>query len=109
MWAAVGYPGVDYATALNMTFLQAYDYPPFLLALGFSAVGVCVGAGIEACVRRVRGLEYPEFSLKASDAIEGAEGLPLEVGKGEERGDTGGEREAEPLSQDIKGGGASEL
>ena len=64
-WSAVGFPGVDYGAALQTTFLVSYDYPPFLLALGFSIVGVGLGAAIEAVVRKVRHLEYPEYSLHA--------------------------------------------
>ena len=78
-WSAVGFPGVDYATALSTTFLVSYDYPPFLLALGFSIVGVGLGAAIEAVVRKVRHLEYPEYSLHAP-AVNGEAEMPLEDG-----------------------------
>ncbi|GJP78331.1 hypothetical protein CLOP_g8651 [Closterium sp. NIES-67] len=56
-------PGESYVDALSRTFLDAYDYPPFLLALGFSAVGMTVGAGVEAVVRYCWRIEYSPYVL----------------------------------------------
>ncbi|CAI5967890.1 unnamed protein product [Closterium sp. NIES-65] len=36
-------PGETYVESLARTFLDAYDYPPYLIAVGFSAVGMAVG------------------------------------------------------------------
>ncbi|CAI5967022.1 unnamed protein product, partial [Closterium sp. NIES-65] len=35
-------PGETYVESLARTFLDAYDYPPYLIAVGFSAVGMAV-------------------------------------------------------------------
>ncbi|CAI7856434.1 unnamed protein product [Closterium sp. NIES-54] len=56
-------PGETYVESLARTFLDAYDYPPYLIAVGFSAVGMAVGAGIEWVVRCYCRLEYPAYDL----------------------------------------------
>ena len=88
-WAKVAYPPeMPYSEALWNVFFYAYDYPPFLLAFGFSLVGIALGAGIEAVVRHVWKLEYPEFNLKPIEANGGEGAAVLEEGKGEEYGDS---------------------
>lgn len=57
--------GVTYADALQVTFLKAYDYPPFLLALGFSLAGMALGALLEFVFRSVLRLDYPYYDLAA--------------------------------------------
>ncbi|CAI5932331.1 unnamed protein product [Closterium sp. NIES-64] len=64
---------MSYSDSLYQVFLFAYDYPPFLMALGFSFYGMLVGAGLEAVLRMALKLEYPEFDL-------GAEELPVVQG-----------------------------
>ncbi|CAI5503874.1 unnamed protein product [Closterium sp. Naga37s-1] len=52
VWAkAQQHPGETYVESLARTFLDAYDYPPYLIAVGISAVGMAVGAGLEWLVR----------------------------------------------------------
>ena len=65
-WAKVkAKEGESYSSALHTVFLVAYDYPPFLLALGFSIVGMALGALLEFLARRVvpGWREYPFYDL----------------------------------------------
>ncbi|CAI5475751.1 unnamed protein product [Closterium sp. Yama58-4] len=66
---------MSYSDSLYQVFLNAYDYPPFLMALGFSFFGMLVGAGMEAVVRMALKLEYPEFDLGSEElpVVEGGE------------------------------------
>ena len=100
-WAKVAYPDMPYSEALWNVFLYAYDYPPFLLALGFSIVGIALGAGIEAVVRHVWKLEYPEFSLKPVEATGGESAAVLEEGKGKEYRDSSKNAEVDGDSDEL--------
>ncbi|GJP42579.1 hypothetical protein CLOM_g2130 [Closterium sp. NIES-68] len=66
----VNQTGMTYCDALYDVFLNAYDYPPFLMALAFSMVGMVVGAGLEAVVRMGMRWEYPEYDLGAPEEME---------------------------------------
>ncbi|CAI5519513.1 unnamed protein product [Closterium sp. Naga37s-1] len=61
---------MSYSDSLYQVFLFAYDYPPFLMALGFSVTGMVVGAGFEAVARVVLKKEYPEFDLGSEELPE---------------------------------------
>eukprot|EP00271_Cylindrocystis_brebissonii_P017895 TRINITY_DN4869_c0_g1_i1.p1 TRINITY_DN4869_c0_g1~~TRINITY_DN4869_c0_g1_i1.p1 ORF type:complete len:561 (+),score=86.00 TRINITY_DN4869_c0_g1_i1:264-1946(+) len=90
--------GQSYSSALHDTFLINYDWPPFMLAIGFSIVGIVVGAVLEMLFRLAVPAcrEYPYFDLRAPndtdalidgeerrEAIEGGDG---EYTAGHERG-----------------------
>ncbi|KAG0300212.1 hypothetical protein BGZ98_009363 [Dissophora globulifera] len=47
------------ADGLHYTFIEAYDWPQFLLPLVFSFIGVLVGCVIEGGIRKAFGLAYP--------------------------------------------------
>lgn len=63
--------GIKYSTALHDIFLVSYDYPPFLLALGFSLVGMTLGAALEFLFRRFVPAfrEYPYFDLAKDEDV----------------------------------------
>ncbi|KAF9926486.1 hypothetical protein FBU30_003957 [Linnemannia zychae] len=44
---------------LQYVFIQAYDWPSFVLPLIFSGIGVMIAAYIEGLIRKALGLEYP--------------------------------------------------
>ncbi|KAK9811347.1 hypothetical protein WJX72_002216 [[Myrmecia] bisecta] len=51
---------LTYSAALHRTFFEAYDYPPFLLALGFSVVGLLLGALLENALGMLTSRTWPE-------------------------------------------------
>lgn len=44
---------LDYQQALHKTFFEVYDWPPFVIALGFSVVGMVIGMGLDIIGRKV--------------------------------------------------------
>ncbi|CAI5506165.1 unnamed protein product [Closterium sp. Naga37s-1] len=71
---------MSYSDSLYQVFLYAYDYPPFLMALGFSVAGMVVGAGCEAVARVVLKKEYPEFDLGSEELPEVQSGEMVDAG-----------------------------
>ncbi|CAI5499877.1 unnamed protein product, partial [Closterium sp. Naga37s-1] len=71
---------MSYSDSLYQVFLYAYDYPPFLMALGFSVAGMVVGAGCEAVARVVLKKEYPEFDLGSEELPEVQGGEMVDAG-----------------------------
>ena len=76
-WAAIQQtPGETYGDSLKNIFLGVYDYPPFLLALGFSIVGMVIGAGLEFGFRMLvpSCREYPYYDLVGTGELSGLVG-----------------------------------
>ncbi|KAF9963972.1 hypothetical protein BGZ65_003226 [Modicella reniformis] len=49
----------DIANGMTYTFIDAYDWPSFVLPLVFSFIGVFFAAGVEGALRKACGLTYP--------------------------------------------------
>lgn len=67
---------VGWLQTLNRVFTVEYAYPPFLIALGMSVVGVAVGAALEWAVRAAIGRPHSD-----ADPLE-MEGNVLPLGQG---------------------------
>ena len=76
-WAAIQQtPGETYGDSLKNIFLGTYDYPPFLLGLGFSIVGMVIGALLEFGFRMLVPAcrEYPYYDLVGTGELSGLVG-----------------------------------
>eukprot|EP00897_Mesotaenium_endlicherianum_P008970 jgi/Mesen1/8100/ME000434S07345 len=84
-WAEIHRPAdVSYSQYLHDTFLVAYDYPPFLLALGFSVVGMAIGAALEFAFRALVPAfrEYPFYDVSAPPTLPLVDGVEMEGKEG---------------------------
>eukprot|EP00850_Spirogloea_muscicola_P006407 SM000030S11416 [mRNA] locus=s30:496242:502221:- [translate_table: standard] len=79
-WAEVNKKSYEkYGDVIHRIFLVSYDWPPFMLAVGFSVVGMLLGAALEWLFRQiVPGFRnYPIYDIGLVDPIEAeVEGKP---------------------------------